>query len=260
MKPPILFYLLLVVFASSCAFNTYTYIPQMPNPSAFSNAEQFKANAALGRSHLEAQIAYSPVNHLAVNGGAFLGEHNQLALEGGLTAYTRLIRTKHLFVTAGGSLSQGTINTSFDDNKNINGVDFYSINCNYTGKHFQYGIYWHGNDVYLDREHNRKTFGFIIKHSYINYENYSYTEIDRSFRRIPTTLNAVNRTQLSIKSLTLMAFLENEISKYATILVQMGLQPKSTPMIGLFDAPRQQRIFWLPSRPFLNIAFGIKID
>lgn len=260
MKPQLLLSLLFVLFASSCAFNTYTYIPQMPNPTAFSDAEQLKVNAAAGRTHIEAQVAYSPLKHLAVNGGAFLGEHHQLSLEGGLSGYTRSVEDERVFVTAGVSLSKGNINTDFDDKKGTSRAEFYSISCNYTGKHFQYGLYWHGNDEYLKRDGSRRTFGLIIKHNYINYENYSYTEIDKSFRGIPNILNQISRTQLTIKSLTMMCFYEKEISRYATILVQTGLQPKSTPMIDLFTTQPHQKIFWQPSRPFLNIAFGIKID
>lgn len=261
MKPPILFYLLLVVFASSCTFNTYTYIPQMPNEPAFNNGGQFKSNIATGRTHIEMQGAFSPIKNIGITGGFFMGEHKQTSFDYGIMVYSKLLKNNNIYVSAGYSRSEGRMKTKFKSSGSnlLGGVDYYNIHCYYTGNHFQYSIYLQENGKSNARKKMLTTYGLLIKHSYIDYKKLYYSH-KYMYSTSITSSHLTDRKDVLFKSISAMFFIETDITSSIYMLMQCGIKPSSQSGYSIYSQPKTQKVFWLPNTAALNIAFGIKIN
>lgn len=208
----------------------------------------------MGFSHIEAQAAYSPIKHLGVTAGCFVGSNNQTSFEYGIGGYTKLFKDRDIYLSANYSQSNGWINTKFKSENKIEYPEYYDIKCNYIGKHFLYGIY--------AKHTGKKAFiyGLLIKHSAINYRELFYSaKVEYQQNRFLDD-RITDRRNIRFNSFSVLFFIEKELNSWSYILIQTGAVPGSMPGRQIDDYPKQQKLFWLERYPALNIAFGIKIN
>lgn len=246
---------LVLLFIGNNCHAQYSYIPQMPNEPAYTNAGQLKIGGTIGFNHYESQAAFSPIKHLTLLADYFKGFGNQWSTEYGGSIYQGFkLRKKKIYFSIGYTIGEGNIKAEELIEKNWQGTSYQSRNCYYHTQNIQAALYY-----LYDEEHPKQMIGILFKRTQIQY-NYLYK--DYTHKNYVGTIDNINSyflgENLTMLGHYIMLFGHAESNKNPFYLNwQIGLKPMS----GVTELAEMNKTGNpLGGSLALNLAGGINLD
>lgn len=256
--------ILLVILFSSC-YTTHKTV--MINEPAFTEANQVKASASAGISHVQGQWAASVTNHIGILGSAykgFTGRNNASIYEFGINLYTPVSKGSNntVSLTLGSSLGQHKGKSGIPY---IGGHIYADVNSRFEGNYLQM--------AYINNARVANTSiktAFLVKSEWLRFSQYNvifdYSN-NKTGNLYKAQQNSTNRTAILFRPAITHTIQKNESIFFTQI--QYGLNIMRGFKISETNAvegyPYSGKDFSLFNHPqvfplFFNVALGIKIN